>query len=249
MSPDQINAIANWIALSAIVPYAGYTLTYGLASPWFRSLLGIVMFSMGAAITLVLGYVTVRRVFGDFPGFEWWSIAIYSLLALAGYALWAIVIVERRRAPLLQIPLKRKAGPMTVKTADGTAVTVPPIWYKAKRVLRTALATLISALSAWAALQLVIPDVLAELASILPASWILWLTGVVAIITAVASALTRIMAIPRVNDWLTKFGFGSVPKDALEAKVVADASGDPVHVITTVAPDPKAVEAPFDAVG
>lgn len=108
MTPADINAIANWIALAAAIPFLGYWLTYGIGSPWYRSLLGWVMFSLGGAITLVLGYATVRRMLGDFAGYEWWSLAIYSFLNVVGWALWAIVIVERRRAALLQVPLNRK---------------------------------------------------------------------------------------------------------------------------------------------
>ena len=38
-----------------------------------------------------------------------------------------------------------------------------------------------------------------------------WLLGASAAIVAVSSALTRIMAIPTVNDWLGKVGMGATP--------------------------------------
>jgi hypothetical protein len=132
---------------------------------------------------------------------------------------------------------------MTVKTPDGTEVVVPDIWYKGKRVLRTGLAVLGSFLTAWAAFALIAPQILAELAKILPGSWIVWLTGFVATVTLVAGVITRILAIPTVNTFLTKLGLGSVPKEALEAVVYREPGqhGAEVHVVTEVKPDPKAV--------
>lgn len=245
MTPDQINDIANWIALSAVIPFAGYWATYGVGSPWYRSLLGVVMFGLGMSITMVLVYVTVRRMLGNFPGYEWWSVGVYTFLALVGWALWAIVIVERRRAPLLlQIPLKRKAGLMAIKTEDGTPVTVPDIWYKAQRVLRTIVSVGIPAFLTFA---LVLPQIIEALGLPADSEVRLWLLGIAAAVTAVAAAITRIMAIPKVNEWLTKIGLGSVPKAALEAEIVSE-GGAQVHVITTVAPDPKANTQP-EAVG
>ena len=237
MSPEQINDIANWIAVAAVIPFAGYWVTYGIGSAWWKSPLGWVMFALGASITVTLGYVAIRRAFGDFDGYEWWSIAIYALLNLVGYALWAIVIVERRRAERLQIPLKRKASTMTVKV-DGTEVTVPSIWYKAQRVLRTIVAVGIPAFLTFA---LVLPQIIDALGLPVTSDLYLWLVGFAGIVTAVAGAISRVMAIPKVNEWLTKIGLGSVPKSALNATVVTDGDGRDVHVITTVKPDPKAV--------
>ncbi|MDF2918136.1 MAG: hypothetical protein K0S70_2353 [Microbacterium sp.] len=116
-------------------------------------------------------------------------------------------------------------------------MNVPEIWFKTQRVLRTAIAVVVSGLSTISAgilaLALVAPDVLAELAKILPASWIAWATGALASLVAIASVVTRIMAIPKVNGWLTKIGLGSVPK----SKVVAtEGAGD-----DAVLPDPSVV--------
>lgn len=223
--PNQINDLATWVALSAAIPFVGYLFTYGVGSPWYRSLLGWVMFALGLSISLVLSFNTIRRVHGEFPGYEWWALGIYSFLTVVGYALWAIVIVERRRAPLLLIPLKK----------ENRKMKVPEIWYKAQRVLRTAVATLISALTAWAAFVVIWPDVAAQLATILPESWVAWLVGAVAVITAVASAISRIMAIPAVNSWLTKWlNLGSAPKSALAPVGKVDGK-----VVVAVEPDPK----------
>jgi hypothetical protein len=110
---------------------------------------------------------------------------------------------------------------------------VPEIWFKAQRVLRTAVQVAVSGVATIAgtilAIAAIAPEVLAELAKILPASWIAWATGALASLVGVASVVTRIMAIPKVNGWLTKIGLGSVPKDnVLEGEDV-------------VLPDPKVV--------
>jgi hypothetical protein len=127
---------------------------------------------------------------------------------------------------------------MTSKTSANLAV--PDIWYKAQRAIRTGVQTLLSALAVWAAFSAIWPDVMAQLATILPASWVAWLAATVAAISAVALALSRIMAIPAVNAFLTKWlNLGSVPKRALiDARTVEDGK---VVEITTVAPDPKAI--------
>lgn len=111
--------------------------------------------------------------------------------------------------------------------------TPPNIWYKGQRMLRTAFQTLITLIGAWLSLQLAMPQIMAQLATVLPGSWIIWLTGVVGILTAVATALSGIMAIPQVNALLTKVGLGGVPKSAL----VSLPTGG-----TGVVPDPKAIE-------
>jgi len=88
------------------------------------------------------------------------------------------------------------------------------IWFKAQRVLRTIVQVVLAFLSAWAVIAIIAPQILTELATILPGPWIAWLTGVIAFVTVVAGVLTRIMAIPQVNAWLTKLGLGSAPKGA-----------------------------------
>lgn len=104
-------------------------------------------------------------------------------------------------------------------------INVPEIWYKAQRVLRTIVAVGIPAFLTFA---LVLPQIIDALGLPVDSGLYLWLIGAAAIVTAVAGAITRIMAIPAVNDWLTKIGLGSVPKSAVAP------SGD-------VKPDPKAV--------
>lgn len=105
------------------------------------------------------------------------------------------------------------------------AAVVPPIWYKAKRVIRTVLAVIVSLLitvgATGAALELLAPQILPELALVLPSGAISWLAAVVAFFVLLSGIITRIMAIPGVNTWLVKIGAGSVPASA----VVTDIAG------------------------
>lgn len=105
--------------------------------------------------------------------------------------------------------------------ADHAAkVDVPDIWYKSKRVLRTLVQVGIPAFLTFA---LVLPQIIAALGLPVDGPVYLWLIGAAGVVTAVAGALARVMAIPAVNAWLTKIGLGSVPKSgAPDALVEGD---------------------------
>lgn len=112
------------------------------------------------------------------------------------------------------------------------ASTVPEIWYKAKRVIRTIIAVIVSILLTIAAAVLALnafaPQILTELGKVLPAGWVAWLTAVLALLVTVAGVITRIMAIPQVNAWLTKIGAGSVPASTIiDARATNDVSSLP----------------------
>ena len=129
-----------------------------------------------------------------------------------------------------------------MSTKNLTVAEITPattIWYKAQRVARTAVATLITTLGLWASFIGIFPQISAELAKVLPGSWITWITGSVAAVTVVASALTGIMAIPKVNAFLTKWlNLGSVPKSAIAYDpIITDLKDTGVYVV----PDPKDV--------
>lgn len=71
-------------------------------------------------------------------------------------------------------------------------------------------------------LVLLLPDVIdlldQELGEHLPAGFRLWLLGAAAAITALSGFLTKLMAMPRVNDWLSRWTpFGTVPREAAKA--------------------------------
>lgn len=86
---------------------------------------------------------------------------------------------------------------------------VQPIWFPSKRVIRTVLAALVTLVPiANASLPLLAeafraPDV--------PTEVYVWVNGVIAVAIAVLGVVTRVMAIPAVNGFLTRFGAGSVP--------------------------------------
>ena len=233
MTPEAVNDFATILALTAIIPALGYTLTYGLGSPWYRSLLGIVLFGLGASVATVLSVVLLRRILGAYPGYEWVAVSAYSILTLTMWALWAIVIVERRRAPMLKLPLTRKEESMTTDNTDHTeAGTVPPIWYKAQRVVRTIVQTLIVLVPILNGLAAAAVGYLNEQTDVTVPGWVfLVLNGVIAVTALIIGLVARLMAVPGVNEWLTNIGLGSVPKRAV---VGTTGWGD-----ASIIPDPK----------
>ena len=88
---------------------------------------------------------------------------------------------------------------------------VQEIWFKTQRVLRTIVA---AGIPAFLLIAIVLPLVIDALG--LPVSSTLygWLVVVAACVTAVAGAITRVMAIPAVNRGLVHIGLGSVPRTA-----------------------------------
>ncbi len=46
----------------------------------------------------------------------------------------------------------------------------------------------------------------------IPIDWLAALAWLVGLVVAVSGAVTRIMAIPQVNDWLTRVGVGPAPR-------------------------------------
>jgi len=116
---------------------------------------------------------------------------------------------------------------MTIPNTDAVKAATD-IWYKGKRVLRTLVQVAIPAFLSFA---LVLPAIIEALGLPADAELRLWLLAVAAGVTAVAGAITRVMAIPAVNAWLIKIGLGSVPQEAVR---ISPATGN-----VTVAPDPK----------
>jgi hypothetical protein len=109
-----------------------------------------------------------------------------------------------------------------------TTNPTPDIWYKSKRVIRTVIQVVISGIALVVAVQAVAPEVLTELAKVLPGPVIAWLTAAVAFLAALAGVLSRIMAIPQINQLLTKLGAGSVPAGGVKDAIVpGDGLSDP----------------------
>lgn len=94
-------------------------------------------------------------------------------------------------------------------------IEVQDIWYKRQRWIRTLVQTGIPAFLTFA---LVLPQIIDALGLPVDGPVYLWLVGAAGIVTAVATALSRVMAIPAVNAWLTKIGLGSVPKSEAQTE-------------------------------
>lgn len=110
---------------------------------------------------------------------------------------------------------------------------VQDIWYQGQRVLRTLVQVGIPAFLGFA---LVLPQIIGSLGLPVDGALYGWLLGAAGVVTAVAGALSRVMAIPAVNAWLVKVGLGSVPASAAtDTSDSADALPDEVN------PDPDAV--------
>ena len=83
------------------------------------------------------------------------------------------------------------------------------VWDATQRVLRTLVQVGVPAFIVFAG---VLPQIIDALGLDVTSSVYLWLVAAAGIVTAVAAGLSRIMAIPAVNNWLTKIGLGTVPK-------------------------------------
>lgn len=242
---------SDWLMFAFLVAQLFFVLDYGMFSAWWRAPIGWIVFGYGVSILLLMGLIIYGVVFGQRVD-EW--IRFIAMFFCLTFAVGKEVILkmsrrqgrierrERRRAAHgVSSPHPSPIGRNTMSTPDVSLEEikdVSTIWFKTQRVLRSIVGTLISALTVWAALTAIFPQVLAELATILPGPAIVWLTGVIAAISAVAGAISRIMAIPKVNAFLTKWlNLGSIPKQNITAKA------NPVNgnVVVTVEPDRKAL--------
>lgn len=94
------------------------------------------------------------------------------------------------------------------------SVAVPEIWYKGKRVIRTLLVTLPTLL---VMLNASLPLVASAFqVDGVPAAVYGVVNGAIVAILVVVAVLTRLIAIPAVNTFLTKLGAGSVPASHLK---------------------------------
>lgn len=97
-------------------------------------------------------------------------------------------------------------------------IAVDDIWFATQRVLRTIVQVGIPAFITFAG---VLPVIINALGLPVDGQVYLWLVSAAAVLTAVAGALTRVMAIPAVNEWLTRIGLGSVPKSHAKEQAAA----------------------------
>lgn len=109
---------ATIVALSVIVPAGLFTLLYGIGSPWWKSGLGVILFSVAASVTLTFGLIISRRVFGPWPGYDIAALVVFSILALAWWAKVIILVIERKRADMVVLIGPRRKEQATMTTAQ-----------------------------------------------------------------------------------------------------------------------------------
>ncbi|MDR2294673.1 MAG: hypothetical protein LBE05_05665 [Microbacterium sp.] len=89
------------------------------------------------------------------------------------------------------------------------------IWFPMQRALRTAAAVLVTLTSALAVAVVVAPQILTAVQDVLPGPVVAWASGAIAAVAALSAALSRLMAVPWVNEQLTKIGLGTTPRTAV----------------------------------
>ncbi|MEA1264147.1 hypothetical protein MicroSTF_13980 [Microbacterium sp. STF-2] len=89
------------------------------------------------------------------------------------------------------------------------------IWFPLQRAIRTAVAVFLTASAMLATTALVAPQVVAAVQDVLPGDVVVWLAGALATLTAISAAISRVMAIPQVDEFLKRFGAGSAPKNGI----------------------------------
>lgn len=226
MTSETINDLAGAVAIAITVPAVANVLIYGLGSRWWETWLGRVLFSKWLSVALVFLYIVSRRVWGDYPWYEWVALILYSFV-LVSFSATTIELLIERQAPAAALelpPPNRKAVTMTNNTTAGEA---PVIWYKGKRVVRTIVQALVTLVPILNGLALAAAAYLREQADVVVPGWVfIVLNAIIAVTALIMGLVARLMAVPGVNDWLVKIGLGSVPAAAIQAPGV-------------VAPDPR----------
>lgn len=100
--------------------------------------------------------------------------------------------------------------------------TTDPIWFPWQRVIRTALQVIAAAGVFLGAVAAVAPQIIRELVDVLPGPFVVWATGAIAFLAALAAGIARVMALPIVNTWMTALGAGSVPANGYAAGTEPD---------------------------
>lgn len=121
-------------------------------------------------------------------------------------------------------------------------VKVPEVWYKAQRALRSAIQFLVVAVPTFNLLAVAAAEYLKSQVDVVVPGWVfVWLNAAIALSALLVGLFARLMAVPGVNDWFTKWlNLGSVPKSALVT--VRDVGTGKVESVGVVV-DPKLVAA------
>ena len=94
---------------------------------------------------------------------------------------------------------------------------VPEIWFKTQRVLRSivgSLIVLVPLVNGVAAAA--IAYLTAQTDVVVHPVVFVWLNAIVAVTALIIGLVSRIMAVPGVNEFLTRLGLGSVPKGSVD---------------------------------
>lgn len=95
--------------------------------------------------------------------------------------------------------------------------TTPEIWFKSQRALRTFVQALIVLVPIANAAAAAVVGYLTEQTDItVPATVFAGLNGIIVATALLMGLVARLMAVPGVNEWLTRVGLGSVPKRAVD---------------------------------
>ncbi|MGN7861440.1 hypothetical protein ACTJI8_12740 [Microbacterium sp. 22303] len=89
------------------------------------------------------------------------------------------------------------------------------IWFPNQRWIRTALQVVLAAITLLGIIVAVAPQILDAIADVLPDDTVVWIAGAIATLAAISAAISRVMAIPAVDEFLKKFGAGSAPAGAV----------------------------------
>lgn len=230
--PSDYTLVIDFLLAVALLFY------FSLGEPrvWFKDRLGWVIFGYALVTVAFIGLIAYAIVFGQKVAEPIRFIVGAGMGAALALKIFAVYRERRegRQAGVRPIPIERKMM-STNSTQQDAVKSATEIWYKGKRVLRTLVQTIIPSFLGFA---VVLPMIIEALGLPVDSELRLWLLAVAAGVTAVATGIARVMAIPAVNAWLIKIGLGSVPADAVEVRTYAH--GAPV----IVKPDPK-VEEPF----
>ena len=104
-------------------------------------------------------------------------------------------------------------------TSPRRALDAPTqVAYPWRATLRTGLAVLLGILVTIPLVWAIVGDELAAVGWAVPEPWAAIITAIVTGCVMTSSAITRIMAIPQVSDWLTRLGLGPTPQGEVEGE-------------------------------
>lgn len=87
-----------FIALASGIPVFLFTLHYGVGTKgWWKTGLGVILFSLFFSIAMLFGLAIFRRFFGEYPGYNLISLIVYGLLFIFFWAWYIVFIRERGR--------------------------------------------------------------------------------------------------------------------------------------------------------